>query len=672
MSAKKTLYHVGIDGQGFVLRGAPDRPARTMEQAPLRGLNPSELVVDLDYKDASAFLPWAQTDWSGGFQEEQWKDNAAFLNGNNLEYFEKFGQVSLLNEISAEIADLGAGSVADTQEYNDLLYIGISSISPRLFSVDSADTVVNVVTGWTVISDFFDLEEHKGFLWLGLSSSTPATDSPLQTYDGTTFTDITLGGALASSTAVRVVQRIGERLYVAGFTGTASDGDALVFTDDEGATFTTLITKTGRNRLIREAEDVNGFLYFLIEDGIQTELWRVSGTVVTQIYRWNNLLQANVRGWNGNLYIQGIQDGLLRRYKWDGARLQVVFEERISGLDLVSNTRITMVPWRENLHTYGLTYDGIINSPGYVFKDSGNEQFPEFVWGTSANQVLYFIGDDGASTLSLKKLDASAFVTSGNVETGRFFASKIAVDKLWHSVTLMFEELATAETLQVEFSLDDGANYTSIGTIDFADVGAVTEFTLPLPENTSSRKINLRITLGGDGTSTPVLQAFTARFLILGDPRFRWSLDMIAFDEFTTLDGHTEIPERADELRQILYRSHLLRQIVDFEDVDFKESALDGALTATATTITIDSTNGFPEQGRIKINQEEIFYTAKNATDFLNCVRGARGTQAVAHSDNDAVSNKYRVLITTIGDFNPVSPTTNLQETILRVGLLEV
>lgn len=64
---------------------------------------------------------------------------------------------------------------------------------------------------------------------------------------------------------------------------------------------------------------------------------------------------------------------------------------------------------------------------------------------------------------------------------------------------------------------------------------------------------------------------------------------------------------------------------------------LDGAINNTVTTITVDSTTGFPTSGRIKINSEEIHYYNTSATQFLQCVRGQAGTSAASHSDNDTV-----------------------------------
>lgn len=83
---------------------------------------------------------------------------------------------------------------------------------------------------------------------------------------------------------------------------------------------------------------------------------------------------------------------------------------------------------------------------------------------------------------------------------------------------------------------------------------------------------------------------------------------------------------------------------------------LQSAITNSSTTITVVSTNGFPEKnGYISINGEIIFYKEKTTTQFLNCVRGTsafvfesipynqvvykKGTVASSHSASAEVVN---------------------------------
>jgi hypothetical protein len=62
---------------------------------------------------------------------------------------------------------------------------------------------------------------------------------------------------------------------------------------------------------------------------------------------------------------------------------------------------------------------------------------------------------------------------------------------------------------------------------------------------------------------------------------------------------------------------------------------LNGAITAGATTIVVDSTTGFTSPaGRIRIDSEEMSYTGTTGTSFTGVTRGINATTAAAHADN--------------------------------------
>lgn len=71
---------------------------------------------------------------------------------------------------------------------------------------------------------------------------------------------------------------------------------------------------------------------------------------------------------------------------------------------------------------------------------------------------------------------------------------------------------------------------------------------------------------------------------------------------------------------------------------------LNGAITAAATEITVDSTSDIAERGTIKIDDEKISYTNKTATQFKGCTRGAEGTTAATHADGATVTD-YNIKI---------------------------
>jgi hypothetical protein len=56
------------------------------------------------------------------------------------------------------------------------------------------------------------------------------------------------------------------------------------------------------------------------------------------------------------------------------------------------------------------------------------------------------------------------------------------------------------------------------------------------------------------------------------------------------------------------------------------------SINATATTISLDNANAFPNAGTIIIDGEQIAYTDKFGNTLLNARRGVNGTVAAAHA----------------------------------------
>lgn len=87
----------------------------------------------------------------------------------------------------------------------------------------------------------------------------------------------------------------------------------------------------------------------------------------------------------------------------------------------------------------------------------------------------------------------------------------------------------------------------------------------------------------------------------------------------------------------------------------FPETQLNGALTAAATTVTVDSTTGFidapnlpdfmdsvgTKKAYIRIDNEILGYEGDSATTFTTVSRGNLGTSALAHEDDAAVTQVF-------------------------------
>lgn len=76
-----------------------------------------------------------------------------------------------------------------------------------------------------------------------------------------------------------------------------------------------------------------------------------------------------------------------------------------------------------------------------------------------------------------------------------------------------------------------------------------------------------------------------------------------------------------------------------------QQARLTAALTAAATTATVDDGSAWPTSGYFMIDGEYFTYTGTTATSFTGLVRGANGTTAAAHANNARVSRSQVITI---------------------------
>ena len=97
-------------------------------------------------------------------------------------------------------------------------------------------------------------------------------------------------------------------------------------------------------------------------------------------------------------------------------------------------------------------------------------------------------------------------------------------------------------------------------------------------------------------------------------------------------------------------------------------TTLNGNLNATATTITVASTAGFPvpglrSTGILRVNNEIITYTGVTPTSFTGCLRGTNGTTAATHSTGATVA-QYA------GEEHGLRPTADTPDPVIVYSVL--
>ena len=85
----------------------------------------------------------------------------------------------------------------------------------------------------------------------------------------------------------------------------------------------------------------------------------------------------------------------------------------------------------------------------------------------------------------------------------------------------------------------------------------------------------------------------------------------------------------------------------------YNATALNGAINDSVTTMTVDSTVGFPPEGKVIIESEVISYTGITATTFTGLTRSATSAAAASHADNLAVATYSDPTIVSNGEFKP-------------------
>lgn len=705
----KAKFHAALNGQGLILSGAPDRLAYKCTQAPVYNARFGE--GDRSYTDFSFWWFFAQTDWSGGFKDSlSWEDDAKFFQSTNIDAWSEVGAIKLSRRpVSDEdfTDDVISGVTADVAGtvYNFIGSAEDAGGRPRVWRAPGGTgqtwtdlSTTTIDTNQNIVSQILG---RNGRLWV-FTVGLGATDVVL-TYDGTTWRD---QSADINTDAVLTNQPQASRC------GVEYQGTIYIFVDNSTNTQHALVKATvadpvvaGAYSLVFEKTTVagvpvacagySGTIVYLLNFSGYSELWQWNIAAAT-----NTLLRTfkgtTITNWGmGNKLITELNGKLLitaplnEIWQLDGATLSRIFTRDAFKRDILGNVGETSAYLgqgcviSDNKAWWGnLMYDGehFYNT----FQDSADGAstvvYPLFVdasdriWHTdSADDSILYVVDNAAA--SYKGTADQNYLIFSN------FDLVSGLDKLAYSVTLGFKKFASGQSIVVEYTTDEltaSTSWTALGTASHSVDGAVaTQSTFLFPVGTTFKKIWLRVKLNGGGTNTPTLTDFVMQYYPVPVYKKLWALNINVGDEVKTLDGSL-VATTARELKSVLEFAWWTKSVLDFQDVDYATNQLDGALSAiavggtlTGLTITVDSTYDFPEQGHLRIEDEEVFYTGKTPTTFTGCTRAARDTKAAAHSDNTVVNNAYKVIVTELESRVPIHLQDKDLEYTMGISLRE-
>ena len=696
MDYKKNLYNVSLGGQGFLLYNTPSKPARSLIQAPVFGNRFSS--GDRDYTDLTFWWFWAQTDWANGIKDElSWKNDARYYYSTNIDAYSEYGTIKLASSLTLNktFGDGGEskikcgvyGRVGATSFH----FIGTDKDSggkPVVYRSSDGYTFTNISSSvMTSNQSLINYLVPVGNELLVGTEGIGNTNVVLTYLEDYTWTDRSAavlsamsGSSLGNSDSLATVSA---DIYLGV---TSSSGNRVSLMKYSGGIWNELATWVDKTK-IWDMINYLGNIYYLkggLEDILELRIWNVSTNSDALIQRFRMSLDSvdyvhygSLAGkllhvLNGKLVITVPGDEI---WEYNNSTLTRIWKENDARWDIGEEATGTILGGGV-LHDYKIWWSNLMYDGNYFFntKKDATESTTNYLIPiyTDGQYIRWF------SKTNLLKLYSDSY-WKGTANKNFLVFNQIdtisTIDKLFYSVNLVFKKLVADQKIVIEYSIDGMANWIELGNVSYAnDGGAITSKILYFPENIIYKKISLRVKIESDGSNTPSLNDISMAYYPLPYYKQKWNLTLDCIDNLVLLDGKTQEPKRGEELRNILKMFWKNRNSLEFQDVDYATTAInDGSgLTATATTITVDSTADLPEQGIIRIEKEKIKYTGKTAVAFTGCTRHYDGTVATTHADDTIVSNSYNVILTNYQELTPVGVGAKINEFLVQVELLEI
>lgn len=644
----KNKYHVALDDTGLILRGVPENPVYEMSAAPLYTSRFAQ--GDRTYDDFSKWWYWVQTDWFNGLQtDREWKDNAKFYASQNIDTFSEPG-VLKLHRTATQVENFDSEAICfayGTVGGNDSEYFGGDD---GIYTDGTTSPITNSP------DDVRTLYPFKDYLWSGswqfFGGIDP--DSVVVTYDDSTFTDQTanietaLGWAPHKCTAI---EPFASGIYI-GVSGENNAGivNTSVANPTTSGDYSVAVSIPGSYRFV-SMKILGGDIVYLLTNNTQD----YSYLFVYNIASDTNTLLREFKGVNyntatGNRYIIEVTEGLIvvapnsddiggELWLYDGSTFTRVYQSNSFKEDLYGDEQAGYFT-RGGIGLDGKAYlPGIIYDSGNIhngFLDIGNSDALMWGIGVSKGGNIYLV-DNTDNTIVYEKSDSSNYrsSTGNNWLVFNKFSKVAGIPKLAYSMTIIFDKFDVGESIELEYNIDDitdSSSWNDLGTASYAnDGGEITEKTFYFPENTKFRTIWIRVKMDSDGSSTPRLNDTVMEYSPAPTQDKRWKFRVDCSDSIELLSGQKQ-NEKGREIRGRLLKTWLSSDIVDFQDVDFAMCNLTSPVSAGDTTISVDDTSEFPEAGRLRIDNEVIYYSGKTQTSFTGCTRGEKETDDSAHS----------------------------------------
>jgi hypothetical protein len=159
----------------------------------------------------------------------------------------------------------------------------------------------------------------------------------------------------------------------------------------------------------------------------------------------------------------------------------------------------------------------------------------------------YFIGTDGIWCADIAT--PAAWNTTGWLKTPNFDYAWSNDLKLFGSVYVEHKALVQGESITIDYSVDGGTTFYSVGV---SSAAGSTSKTFPL-DNITGQRIMLKVTLAGPGTSTPTLTKLVVKAAPLTDDIWMWDLRLLLTPIHRGKEGIAKFEGTVNLRRQISF-----------------------------------------------------------------------------------------------------------------------
>lgn len=690
-------YDVELDGQGYIVK--KDSYNRQLARQFV-----NEIAVDeLSYQDFSIWKVLAQTDWAGGYDNNDWFPENVFKesHGIDIHYNHHYGEFRLSKALSDNLDTTPsmAGATRTMISYGGKWYICNGS-NVYVSATGAAGTYVLSKACGNRIWDAVIFEGYL-FVFMGTNGYWRFDNSVwVQESDGSQAP----AGLNEKIKYAEVWSPSGNVSFIYGtYDGVLRKGE-----------WSTLNTRIDWTDLKTFKEDVDVFpgkplifnynLYLWVkrysENQGRSQMWVYNGDSVVPITGsdTDGTIGARMTVYKNKIYYfeVGYEFAFIKTF--DGSQFETSLKIEAAGSGATYNTfnyaatgisgssgctlydqdsTALLDPCYWAVHDDKLLFTAQSQSADnflYEFDNIGWNRRNDFQLDPNATYCLgvfakqVYISNDIGEIWRISK----AYNSTGYLLSSIYDANLANTDKVINEIQLKTKPLQSGVGIEVEYDLEESGSFTSLTLPEL--YGGMTDIRIPVSSSDGTiigKRIRIKTTLTTiDDNNTPIINDVILKYAPTPDSLNRYQMTLLTIDGLELYDGSYETTP-AEDLAADLFSARATKRVIEYKGLEYTTTTLDGNITNLANVIDLVDASTLPRKGTIKVDSERILYTGKTGNQLTGCVRGYKGSVATSHLSGVLVDNSIDVVVWDATETEHLMNQFDGDETLVQMILYE-